>query len=72
MNGISRWVCGSIPPGITKQPVASSTLSPDRPLPMATIFPSSILTSDSYVRSAVTIVPPLMTVLAMISYPLNR
>ena len=47
MNGISRWVWGSIPPGITMHPEASSTSSPERSGPISTIRPPSINTSAS-------------------------
>ena len=61
MNGISRWVWGSMPPGITKQPAASSIVSPVRFCPIALIVSPSTSTSETNVRSAVTTVPSLMT-----------
>jgi hypothetical protein len=47
MNASSRWVCGSMPPGMMKQPSASITLSPVRPVPIALMLSPSIKTSET-------------------------
>jgi len=64
MKGNSIWVWGSMPPGITSWPVASITsASAGAPetSPTALIRPSSHQTSPGKLRSAVTMVPFLMT-----------
>ena len=61
MKGISIWVCGSIPPGITNMPPASTISVPVGASKLgstATITPSSHNTSARVVCSAVTTVPP--------------
>jgi hypothetical protein len=46
-NGMSRWVCTSMPPGITSLPEASITASAGivRPWPINVITPLSMKTS---------------------------
>src|SRR3990167_7470083 len=63
-NGSSMWVWGSIPPGMTYLPVASMTRSAgtSRSRPMRAISSSSTRTSAETIASALTIVPPLMSV----------
>ena len=48
-NGMSRWVCTSMPPGITSLPFASTTVSAcgGSPLPMVVMRPSSMRMSAS-------------------------
>ena len=63
MKGMSRCVCGSMPPGMTSSPVALSTRAPGgalRPRPTAAIRPPSSSTSAANWRSALTTVPPAM------------
>ena len=76
-NGMSRCVCASIPPGMTYLPVASMVTSKVAPAPDApnetagskidAMRPSTMATSALYVSTAVTTVPPRMSVLVM--YP---
>src|SRR3990172_5399127 len=68
-NGMSRWVCTSIPPGTTNMPAASITLSagPSRLTPTAAMVSSSIRTSPRYRSVAVTPVPFLISVFRGIS-----
>src|SRR5262249_8207535 len=74
-NGISRCVWTSMPPGRTYLPAASITLSAPWTTssasddPMSAIFSPSISTSPRYRSTAVTTVPPLITV--RISKPLS-
>jgi hypothetical protein len=61
MKGISMCVCGSMPPGITRAPPASTTSTPtgaSSPSPTALITPASQSTSALNDRSALTTVPP--------------
>jgi hypothetical protein len=60
MKGISRWVCGSMPPGMTKHPAASITSVPERPVPIALMLSPSMRISDLKLRSAATMSPPLI------------
>ena len=76
-NGSSMWVCASIPPGITYLPVASMTVSTDAATSVprssepgcstATIVSPSMRTSAALRPVAETTVPPLMSVVVMIS-----
>src|SRR4026207_1570355 len=64
-NGMSRWVCTSMPPGMTYLPPASMPVSPGaafRSTPTAAIFSPSIRTSPLYRSVAVTTVPFLISV----------
>ena len=58
-NGMSMWVCTSMPPGSTYLPEASIVLSAciSSELPMTVIFSSSTSTSPVYWSEAVTTVP---------------
>jgi len=61
MNGSCMWVCGSMPPGITYWPPASTTVAPDGALrfsPTAVMVPLWVMTSAKKARSALTTVPP--------------
>src|SRR3954470_18972716 len=76
-NGISMWVCPSMPPGITYLPLASMTVSawmgPRAVLPgasTAAIVSPSTRTSASEEPVAETTVPPLINV--VIELPLPR
>ena len=63
MKGSCMCVCGSMPPGITYWPPASTTVAPAgavRFSPTATILPSWVMTSAKKARSALTTVPPRM------------
>src|SRR5689334_20425112 len=63
MNGSCMCVCGSMPPGITYSPPASTTSKlpgAERSGPIAAILPSAHSTSARKVWSAVTTVPPLI------------
>ncbi len=76
-KGSSMWVCASIPPGMTYLPVASMTRSTDAATSVpssaepgcstATIVSPSISTSACERPVAETTVPPVMSVVAMIS-----
>src|ERR1019366_8839358 len=76
-KGMSRWVCASMPPGRMYFPLASMVLSH---VPVgaawgakrAAILPSMMATSAAYVSTAVTTVPPWMSVLAMVGASLRR
>src|SRR4029077_12184898 len=59
-EGISRWVGGSSPPGMTKHPEASMTSVPERPVPIALMLSPSMRISDLKLRSAATMSPPLI------------
>ena len=63
-NGSSMCVCGSIPPGITHLPVASMVRSAvtSSDSPMMAIRSPSMRTSPVVVASALTIVPPVISV----------
>src|SRR3990167_8567861 len=66
MNGSCMWVCGSMPPGMTYWPPASTTVAPAgavRFSPTATIVPSWVNTSARKARSALTTVPPRIRML---------
>src|SRR5438309_2623901 len=64
-KGMSRWVCASMPPGITYRPDASITVSApaSRPRPTAATDSPSTSTSAATVSPAVTTVPPRISVL---------
>src|SRR5665213_2215329 len=64
----------SMKPGVTAQPDASSTRSPERPAPMPTITPSEIARSATRPGAPVpsTTVPPRMTISALICGSLSR
>src|SRR5688572_6660788 len=63
-NGSSIWVCTSIAPGMTHLPVASRvrSASTSSSVPMSAMRSPSISTSAVVVASALTIVPPLISV----------
>src|ERR1700749_4015365 len=68
MNGSSMCVCGSIPPGMTSAPPASTTVVPtghSSAGPTAAIVPSMHSTSAFVVASAFTTEPPLIRTLLM-------
>src|SRR5215208_2997619 len=70
MNISSIWVCGSIPPGITKQPPASMISAPLGASSFgatAAIVSPSISTSARRLWSWLTTVPPRMSTLMMCS-----
>ena len=63
MKGISRCVCGSMPPGSTSSPVALRMRAPGgalSPRPTAAMRSPSSSTSAANCRSALTTVPPAM------------
>ena len=62
--GVSMWVWGSMPPGITSFPEASTTRSAGKSprFPNLEIFPSSIRMSSTASRVAVMTRPPLTSV----------
>src|SRR5271157_3526854 len=67
-NGMSRWVCASIPPGITYSPLASITLSAafaSMPRRTSLIRSPSIRTSALFVSFDVTTLPFRINVRAM-------
>src|SRR5450432_2891786 len=69
MNGSSMWVCGSMPPGMTSAPPASTTVAPAgacRSGPTARIKPPSHSTSALMLLSALTTVPPRIRTLLMV------
>src|SRR5262245_42892652 len=72
MNGSSMCVCGSMPPGMTYCPPASITRAPlgtSSFSPTALIEPSAQYTSARKLWSAVTTVPPRMSMdMAQISF----
>ena len=63
-NGSSMWVCTSIPPGMTHLPDASTVRSAvaSRSVPIMAIVSPSTSTSARVVASALTMVPPLISV----------
>jgi hypothetical protein len=60
-NGMSRWVCGSMKPGKTYAPEASTVSCPSPRMlrAIAVIVPSSTRTSAGKTSVAVTTVPAL-------------
>lgn len=64
-KGIAMWVWASMKPGMTSLPEACTISAPSdgRSVPTAAIFSSSTRTSASKLPSAVTILPPVKSIL---------